>query len=767
MDLNKTKITIVVLLLLAFLNFQGQKLGLVLSGGGADALAHIGVLKALEEEGIKPDYIVGSSIGALIGGFYASGYSPGEMEDIVKTRYFKNAAGGKINFQYGYFFKERQPSASWLTVRFDPTRSIIRNLPVNVINSIPIEYYLMEIFSFPSIATNNNFDSLFVPFRCISSDITHKRPLVFKNGPLSAAIRASMSYPFYLRPFMWQNKLLYDGGLYENFPIQTMIKEFNPDVIIGSDVSERISKPDEDDLYGQIRKLITNNTDTFNIGRRDTFILRIQPEAGLLGFENPQKAIDSGYYAAKKILNDLKEKMGKYYHPDSINKKRMAFREKYMQNNIIHSLKIEGNLGKSADYIRKSFYLRENAPIDIKNIKKRYFRLAADDRLKSVFPLIDRDSSGKNVLHLYCKREKPFYFESGAMISNRPVSFLFSALEYHYLGKVGFTAYVNGYLGKLMSGGGGKIRIDFPGKFPFYIEPHAFYSRWDYFSTSLAFFDLKIPPFLIHEDQYVGLNLVFPAGNLSTLNFKSGIAQWNYFYYQVQNFKKLDTLDKTNFTHFYSQIHFETNTLNRKMYPNEGFMFKTGIKYLEGREKFLPGNISPTFDTIDGKFHNWLQFFSRAEFYLKPFKFFRLGFSGELIYSGQTFFSNYYSSILAAPVFEPIPELRTFFYEKYRAHSYFATGGKIITIPFKNFELRGELYFFQPFLTIVRNKTNPYLADYSVPLLNQYIIASAFAVYNTPIGPLSLSLNYVDRREVVTVFFHFGYLLFNKKSSEF
>ncbi|MCX8080488.1 MAG: patatin-like phospholipase family protein [Bacteroidia bacterium] len=747
--------------------YRSQKLGLVLSGGGADALAHIGVLKALEEEGIRPDYVTGSSLGALIGGFYVSGISPAEMEKMVKSDYFKNAAGGKINFQYGYFYKERPAYASWLTIRFDPTRSIIRNLPVNVINSIPIEYYLMENFSFPSIAYHNNFDSLFVPFRCIASDITNKRPVVFRNGHLAAAIRASMSYPFYLRPFYWNNSLLYDGGLYENFPVQTMINEFNPRVILGSDVSEKISKPDEDDLYGQIRKLITNNTDSLNLKNTDTFFLRIQPNIGLFGFDYPQKAIDSGYASTKRILHQLKKYvpvMGR----DSIESMRQKFLSRIKLERRVDSMTVHGNIGIASKYIERSFYFLPSRSYDLSNIKKRYFRLAADDRLKSVFPVIEKDSlTGKKVLHLFVKKEKPFYLEAGAMVSNRPVSFLFSALEYHHLGKIGITAYANGYLGKLMSGGFAKVRLDFPGRFPFYLEPHASYSRWDYFSTSLAFFDLKIPPFLIHEDQYAGMNLVTPAGNLSILNLKAGWAQWNYFYYQVQNFKKLDTLDKTNFPHFYSQAHIETNTLNKKMYPNEGFMFKGGIKYIEGREKFIPGNISPSSDTITGKFHHWFQVFSKTEFYLKPFKFFRLGFMGEVVYGGQTFFSNYYSSILAAPVFEPIPELRTFFYEKYRAHSYFALGGKAITIPFKNLEIRGELYYYQPFLTIVRSNLNPYVADYSVPLLNQYIIASAFLVYQTPVGPLSLSLNYVDRKELVTVFFHFGYLLFNKKSSEF
>jgi len=746
----------------------GQKTGLVLSGGGSDALAHIGVLKALEEKGIFPDYIVGSSVGALIGAYYACGYSPEEIENIVRSAHFINAAAGKVNFQYGYLFKQRQDFASWLTIRLDPSKSIIRNLPVNVINSIPIEYYLTETFSPYSIHAKNNFDSLFIPFRCVASDVIHKKPVIYRNAILPVAIRSSMSYPFYLRPFLWDSLLLYDGGLYNNFPIQVMYKEFHPDIIIGSDVSEKLSPPDEEDLYGQIRRLVTNNNDTFSLA--NTIIIRSQPRTGLLGFEQWKSAIDSGYKATLRVINQHPE----LFRTDSLKMKIFTEKRKKWKKEVeslqIQDIVIKGNSKKANEYIKRSLHLSNSYPFspDIQTFRIRYFRLASDDRLKNIFPVIEEDTqSHKKVLVIHAKKEKPFFIDVGAMVSNRPISFIFAGLEYHHLGKTGLTLYANGYLGKLMSGGMGKLRLDFPGRFPFYTEPQISYSRWDYFNSSTLFLDLKIPPFLIYEDINISNQVVFPVGNLSLFKISGGKAQWNYFYFQVPNFNKLDTTDKTIFSHYYGQTELEMNTLNRKMYPNEGLRLRIGGKYLEGNENYYPGNISPVKDTILNKFHHWAQFYSSADIYIKPWKFLRLGLYGEVIYGSQNFFSNYYSSLLAAPSFEPIPEMKTFFYEKYRTHSYFALGTKLVTIPIKNIEFRGELYYFQPFLTIIRDNDNPYLPKYSVPLLNQYLIASAVILYQTPVGPLSLSVNYLDRIEPVTVFFHFGYVLFNKKSSEF
>src|SRR5690606_20027207 len=199
-----------------------QKVGLVLSGGGATGLAHIGVLKALEERGIPIDYITGTSAGALIGSMYASGYSPEQIEIMVLSSAFNKMSSGEIEAHQRFAYREMDEGASMfnLGVRFDSL--LQKSLPTNFRSSAYLDYTMLEILGTTSASYSDNYDSLFVPFRCVASDIANKHSIVFKGGKLNESVRASMTYPFYFRPIYVDGRLLFDGGLYNNFPANVM-----------------------------------------------------------------------------------------------------------------------------------------------------------------------------------------------------------------------------------------------------------------------------------------------------------------------------------------------------------------------------------------------------------------------------------------------------------------------------------------------------------------------------------------------------------------
>src|SRR5436190_14085439 len=224
----KQYLLFIALLCCAF-QLRSQKVGLVLSGGGASGMCHIGVLKALEENNIPIDYICGTSIGGLIGAYYATGYTPEEIEYLVRTYFFQSITKGELPAKYEYMLKKRNDFAAWLTFKVKLRDNALKNLLTNVINSVPIDYYLMETFTGVSNRVYNNFDSLLVPFRCVAADVESKKSVIFRKGDLPSAVRASMSYPFYLRPIFIEGKLLFDGGLYNNFPTDVMLEDFNPD----------------------------------------------------------------------------------------------------------------------------------------------------------------------------------------------------------------------------------------------------------------------------------------------------------------------------------------------------------------------------------------------------------------------------------------------------------------------------------------------------------------------------------------------------------
>ena len=221
----------------------GQKVGLVFSGGGASGVSHIGVLKALEEHEIPIDYISGTSMGALVGGLYSAGYSPSEIEALFVSPQFKEWAEGILDEKYVYYLREKDDNPSLFRLKIDLDTLLETTLPTNLISPVAVDYGLMEYLAPSSAAAGNNFDELFIPFRCVASDIISKKAVVLKDGNLATAVRASMSYPFYLSPVTYQDKLLFDGGLYNNFPSDVMYEDFFPDYIIGSNVSSNFAPP--------------------------------------------------------------------------------------------------------------------------------------------------------------------------------------------------------------------------------------------------------------------------------------------------------------------------------------------------------------------------------------------------------------------------------------------------------------------------------------------------------------------------------------------
>jgi NTE family protein len=743
---------------------RAQKIGVVLSGGGASGLTHIGVLKALEENHIPVDYITGTSIGSLIGAYYAIGYTPAEIEQVVRHSFFQSITRGDLPAKYDYLLKHRENYASWLTFKFDIKDNYLKNLPTNVINSIPIDYYLMETFTGVSNSVKNNFDSLMIPFRCLASDVLNKKSVLFRNGDLPTALRASMSYPFYLRPISVDGKLLFDGGLYNNFPTDIMQKEFKPDFIIGANVSENITAPDDDDLYLQLRSLLMNQSEFNPIGENGVLI---QPwnAVSTFNFDNAKRLIDSGYAATVRAIPQIKKQLQRQLDTNELAVKRQRFKKYQATENItFDSLSIIGCSNDEASFIRKSLFYK-NKPFTLDQLKKRYFRLASDDKIKNIFPVTIKDSiTNKYTLKLIGKKEKPLYVDVGALLSNRPISEGFLSIQYNRLGKIGFSAYVNGYLGKLYSGSYSKLRFDFPGKLPFYIEPSFTYSRWDYYSSSALFYDFLKPAYLVQEDKFGEVKLGLPVGNVSQLNFAGGLTEWSNSYYQTDVFTRADTSDKTFFDYGYVQANYKLNTLNRKMYATEGTLVNARARFLQGNESHRPGNTSIDTSEFINLWHTpWLQLKFTIDSYIRTFKAFRIGVFGEAVYSTQSFFSNYQATILSAPAFNPTPESQTFFIDAYRAHNYFAGGIKAITTPVRGLDIRLEAYLFQPVLSILKTSNNT--AKYSTPFLYRNFSGMAAAVYNTAVGPVSIGVNYYDKKDYpFSFFFHFGYIIFNKRS---
>jgi len=154
-----------------------------------------------------------------------------------------------------------------------------------------------------------------------------------------------------------------------------------------------------------------------------------------------------------------------------------------------------------------------------------------------------------------------------------------------------------------------------------------------------------------------------------------------------------------------------------------------------------------------------------AEKYFNRRGSFKIGILGEGVFSTQTLFNNYTSSILQASAFQPTPDSKTLFLKDYRTHNYIAGGIKLIQGLPRNFELRAELYIYQPYQVLIQNSQAK--TEYGKPFTLQHYIGTGAIVWHTPVGPMCLSVNYYDQvKEPFTILFHFGYILFNKRALE-
>ena len=141
----------------------------------------------------------------------------------------------------------------------------------------------------------------------MASDIENKKSVVFKNGRLNEAVRASMTYPLFLKPIKVDGKILFDGGLYNNFPADVMVTDFNPDYVIGSVVTSANPKVDEENLYAQLRSMLVKNPD-FSLQAKSGIIIRPWSDVGTFNFNSCKRLIDSGYVATIAQIASIRKK---------------------------------------------------------------------------------------------------------------------------------------------------------------------------------------------------------------------------------------------------------------------------------------------------------------------------------------------------------------------------------------------------------------------------------------------------------------------------
>ena len=585
-----------------------------------------------------------------------------------------------------------------------------------------------------------------------------------------------MSYPFYLRPVKIQGKLLFDGGLYNNFPSDIMRDDFAPDVVIGCNVSYNFAAPDEEDILSQIKAMLVTQTD-YSILCDKGIMIEPQTSVGLFEFSRAEELIELGYQSTLLKIDSIKALISVRVSKEELTARRDKFVDQQPAI-IFDHIKIEGVTVRQARYVRRSLRVNKKFPPTIADVKPYYFKIFNDDKINYIYPTAEYDTvTGLYDLHLEVKKEKDIIVDFGGNFSSRPINTAYIGLKYNYLGGTALSLSGNTYFGKLYSSGQARLKWDVPMKIPVYIEAAYTYNRWDYFSSSSLFFEDVKPSFLKQTENYWNIDLGLPLGNNGKI--MAGVSSGYLVdkYYQTRNFLQTDTTDLTRFDFNTAFITLESGNLNRKQYASQGTKTRLTIKGVEGEEYETPGSTSSA-NRDYTKLHEWITVRLTYESYYKEKGNLRLGVFAEGVYSSQQPFNNYTASLLRAPAFQPNPESKTLFLENFRAYNYAAIGHRFLYNFRENLELRIAGYIYQPYREIEK------ALDGSVKLGNEfsarYSIITGALVYHTPIGPAAININYyhnlpsteqIPRNGIndelpISFLFHFGYIIFNDRALE-
>lgn len=744
-----------------------QKVGLVLSGGAAKGIAHVGVLKALEENEIPIDYITGTSMGGIIGGCYAAGMSPNQIEEIVLSKEFLLWVNGKLEEGHNFYFARKDDDASFLRLNLsiDSTFSILLN--TTIVNDLSLNFALAEKFAQPSAIAKNNFDSLFVPLRVVASDIFTQNEVILSKGSLSDALRATQTVPFFYNPIRIDGKYLFDGGVYNNFPVDVALKEFSPDVIIGSNVSSKIYK---EYPYGEDEKLISrsllymllDNSDPSAIPSSGVYIQPNILRYTSFDFGKARALIDSGYLQTMRQMAEIKQKISARRTCESVAEARNKFNNKSSALLVDH-IQFDGFSRNQQKFINR-FFNSGKRPISFNEIKSGFYHLVSHDYFNNLYPGFAFNADKQNFNFSLTKRpQNNFQVDFGGVIATRNISNIYLGMNYYYFNRTLTHVNANFSTGNFYKSAQVKARIDIPNRGQFYLEPIATFNKWDFLQGNDLVVKNFSPTVLFRIDRKIGVALGIPVGKNYKMTLEGSYLNNRDQYLNTDVLTSTDTLDVLRLSGSRAGVEFNSNTLNRKQYASIGKSYSFSVDWFGVVENYEPGNTSILTEP-QSKYHSWMRAKVSLEQYFKK-GIYSSGYIFEGVLSNQPVFTNYMGTIINATAFNPIQDSKTLLLQNFRAFNYVAGGWRNVFTIRKSLDFRLEGYLFKPFEAIGMSQTQE--ATLNGDLTKVYFAATAGLVLHSTVGPISLSVNYYDDKEnELGVLLHVGFLLFNKTSME-
>lgn len=394
------------------------KVGLVLSGGAARGLAHIGVLKALEEQGVRVDAIAGTSMGAVIGGLYASGYSVEELEKLAITLDWQQALSDAPP-RKDVPFRRKQDDRDFLVkqkLSFRDDGSL--GLPLGVIQGQNLALLLESKLA--HTADTRDFDKLPIPFRAVATDIASGEKVVFRRGHLPQVIRASMSIPAVFAPVEMDGRLLVDGGMVDNIPLD-VAREMGVDlaivVDIGTPLRDRKQLNTVVDVLNQSITLMTRRNSEEQLANLHRDDILIQPPLAAFGvtdFGRTAEMIEAGYRATRALdarLATLRQAEG--------DAQLAIARSPRQRTPVITAIKVENDSKVSDDVIR--YYVRQpiGEPLELERLQTDMGTLYGLDYFDGVqYRVVHKGDDNTLVIKASGKRGGTDYLRLGLNLSD-------------------------------------------------------------------------------------------------------------------------------------------------------------------------------------------------------------------------------------------------------------------------------------------------------------------------------------------------------------
>ena len=457
------------------------RIGLVLSGGGARGIAHVGVLRALEEGGIPIDCIAGTSMGAVVGGLYCSGIGVDSLEVLARRSDLFLAPTSYANLSV---FQKRRVQNPTVGLYF---AGLEYRLPRAILNDFNVNWMLIAHTAAANLTAQGNFDRLPIPFRALALDLRSGETVVLRSGDLAKAIRSSMSVPVSFPPIQGENQLLIDAGTRNNLPIELARDEMGAEKIIAVNCTlpwdKAGSANDVTEVALRLIHLLSQRVDSSSVQGWDVWIEPDLEDTRTFDFDQRDELVQAGYEATVHRLPEIRRALGLDPDPPLREPQKTAVRAAGLidlDTLLVESVELSGRRMSYGWVPREELRIAPGDPFSLDRIEGGLRRLYSTYLYDTVWPAFRLNDDGKVVINLQVQERDLTHVSMHALYDNSRNMNMSLEISRRNLLRLGESIYVRTYLGNFISGLEGGMRSSHVRGLPLALDVVASVLEYDY-----------------------------------------------------------------------------------------------------------------------------------------------------------------------------------------------------------------------------------------------------------------------------------------------